>query len=30
MNLVAALTGFRTRPFFEVEDDARSVPRVDL
>jgi LemA protein len=29
-NLVAAATGFRARPFFEVEDDARSVPKVEF
>jgi LemA protein len=29
-NLVAAATGFRPRAFFEVEDDARSVPRVEF
>jgi LemA protein len=29
-NIVAAITGFKTRPFFEVEDDARSVPRIDF
>jgi LemA protein len=29
-NLVAATTGFRPRAFFEVEDDARSVPRVEF
>ena len=27
-NLVAAVTGFRARPFFEVDDDGRSVPEV--
>jgi LemA protein len=27
-NLVAAIARFRTREFFEVEDDARGVPRV--
>jgi LemA protein len=29
-NLVAAIARFRTREFFEVEDDARSVPRADF
>ena len=29
-NLVAALTGFTVRPYFEVEDDARSAPRVQF
>ncbi len=29
-NIVASLTGFRTRPFFEIEDDARSVPKVEF
>ena len=29
-NLVAAATRFRTRPYFEVEDDARSAPRVEF
>ncbi len=29
-NIVAGLTGFRTRPYFEVEDEARSVPRVEF
>jgi LemA protein len=29
-NLVAAATGFRARPFFEVEGDARSVPKVEF
>ena len=29
-NLVAALTGFKTRSFFEVEDDTRSVPKVEF
>ncbi len=29
-NLVAQSTGFRTRPYFEVEDDARSAPQVDF
>ena len=28
--VVAAATGFRPRAFFEVEDDARSVPRVEF
>jgi LemA protein len=29
-NIVAALFGFRTRPYFEVEGDARSAPEVDF
>ena len=29
-NIVASITGFSTRPYFEVEDDARSVPEVDF
>jgi LemA protein len=29
-NIVAAAAGFEVRPFFEVEDDARSVPRVEF
>lgn len=29
-NLVAAIAGFRTREFFEIPDDARSVPRVEF
>lgn len=29
-NLVAAATGFKVRPFFEVEDDARGVPKVEF
>lgn len=29
-NLVAALTGFRSRPYFETEGDHREPPRVDF
>jgi LemA protein len=29
-NLVASMTGFTIRPYFEVEDDARSAPRVEF
>ncbi len=29
-NLVAQSAGFRTRPYFEVEDDARSAPEVSF
>jgi len=29
-NIVAGLAGFSPRPYFEVEDDARSVPEVDF
>jgi len=29
-SLVAAMTGFSARPYFEVEDDARSAPRVQF
>lgn len=29
-NLVAAMTGFSVKPYFEVEDDARSAPRVEF
>lgn len=29
-NLVAAAFGFRTRPYFEIESDARSAPQVDF
>jgi LemA protein len=29
-NIVAAAAGFKVRPFFEVEDDARSVPKVEF
>jgi LemA protein len=29
-NIVAGMTGFATRPYFEVEEDARSAPRVEF
>ncbi len=29
-NLVASITGFHTRPYFEIGDDARSAPQVDF
>jgi LemA protein len=29
-NLVAAATGFKVRPFFEVDDEARGVPKVEF
>jgi LemA protein len=29
-NLVAGMTGFATRPYFEIEDDARSAPKVEF
>ncbi len=29
-NLVAAMTGFEDRPYFETDDDARSAPRVEF
>ncbi len=29
-NLVASITGFHTRPYFEIGDDTRSAPQVDF
>ncbi len=29
-NLVAAATGFKTRPYLEAEDEARTVPKAEF